>query len=95
MPVPELNHYVVRANVLEGSKRVDCDILGFEVMPMPGFRLPVSRVLAGGGRQGPGPHGPPRDCGLGSLRPRHDRQLGDGQHRQLDHIALLATHPSG
>ena len=40
MPVTELNHYLVRANDLERSKRFYCEVLGFEVMPRPDFPFP-------------------------------------------------------
>ena len=33
MPVTELQHYFVRANDLERSRRFYCDVLGFELMP--------------------------------------------------------------
>ncbi len=40
MPVTELNHYFVRANDLERTKDFYCEVLGFEVMPRPGFPFP-------------------------------------------------------
>ena len=40
MPLTELNHFFVRANDLERSRRFYCDALGFEVMPRPAFPFP-------------------------------------------------------
>ena len=40
MPLTELNHYFVRANDLEQTKKFYCDVLGFEVMPRPTFPFP-------------------------------------------------------
>ena len=40
MPLTELNHYFVRANDLERTKRFYCEVLGFEQMPRPDFAFP-------------------------------------------------------
>jgi catechol 2,3-dioxygenase-like lactoylglutathione lyase family enzyme len=40
MPLTQLNHYFVRANDLEQTKDFSCRVLGFEVMPRPGFPFP-------------------------------------------------------
>src|SRR5262245_25874797 len=40
MPLTELNHYFVRANDLEQTRRFYCEVLGFEVMPRPDFPFP-------------------------------------------------------
>ena len=40
MPLTELNHYFVRANDMERSKRFYCEVLGFETMPRPEFGFP-------------------------------------------------------
>jgi catechol 2,3-dioxygenase-like lactoylglutathione lyase family enzyme len=40
MPLTELNHYFIRANNLEETKKFYCDVLGFEVMPRPTFPFP-------------------------------------------------------
>src|SRR5439155_127854 len=40
MPLTELNHYFVRANDLEQTKKFYCDVLGFEVRARPTFPFP-------------------------------------------------------
>jgi catechol 2,3-dioxygenase-like lactoylglutathione lyase family enzyme len=60
MPVTELNHYFVRANNLERSKRFYIEVLGFEVMPRPDFPFPGYWLGVGGKVQvHMGPHGIP------------------------------------
>ena len=52
MPLTELDHYFVRANDLERTRRFYCDVLGFEVMPRPDFPFPGYWLgVAGKGRR--------------------------------------------
>src|SRR5205814_255977 len=58
MPLTELNHYFVRANDLEQTRRFYCDVLGFEEMPRPDFPFPGHWLGVGGKVQvHMGPHG--------------------------------------
>lgn len=58
MPLTDLNHYFVRANDLERSKRFYCEVLGFEVMPRPDFPFPGYWLGVNGKIQvHMGPHG--------------------------------------
>ena len=60
MPVTELNHYFVRANDLERSRRFYCEVLGFEEMPRPNFPFPGYWLGVNGKIQvHMGPHGIP------------------------------------
>jgi catechol 2,3-dioxygenase-like lactoylglutathione lyase family enzyme len=93
MPVTELNHYFVRANDLEKSKRFYCDVLGFEVMPRPDFPFPGYWLGVGGRIQvHMGPHGIANSelYYLGSTSASATSNAG-----VVDHIAFLATDPKG
>ena len=91
MPLTELNHYFVRANDLERSKRFYCDVLGFEVMPRPTFPFPGYWLGFGGKIQvHMGPHGIPNAelYYLGTSPKSATDNTGI-----VDHIAFLATDP--
>lgn len=91
MPVTELNHYFVRANDLERSKRFYCEVLGFEVMPRPDFPFPGYWLGTGGRIQvHMGPHGIP-----GAERYFVGTRPGAATDNSgvVDHIAFLATDP--
>ena len=91
MPVTELNHYFVRANDLERSKRFYCEVLGFEAMPRPDFPFPGYWLGVNGKIQvHMGPHGIPNSnlYYLGSSPASATDNAG-----VVDHIAFLATQP--
>lgn len=91
MPVTELNHYLVRANDLERSRRFYCDVLGFEVMPRPDFPFPGYWLGVGGKIQvHMGPHDIPNSdlYYLGTTAASATDNTGT-----IDHIAFLATEP--
>lgn len=91
MPITELNHYFVRANDLEETRRFYCDVLGFEVMdrpdlPFDGYWLGVN----GSVQIHMGPHGIPEaeSFYLGTPPGAATDEAG-----VIDHIAFLATGP--
>ena len=91
MPVTELNHYFVRANDLEQSRRFYCDVLGFEVMPRPDFPFPGYWLgVAGKIQVHMGQHGIPH-----SDRYYLGTRSGSATDNSgvVDHIAFLATQP--
>ena len=91
MPVTELNHYFVRANDLERSRRFYCDVLGFEVMPRPAFPFEGYWLGVGGRVQvHMGPHGIPNADRfyLGTTPASSTSNSG-----VVDHIAFSATEP--
>lgn len=91
MPVTELNHYFVRANDLERSRRFYCDVLGFEEMPRPDFPFPGHWLGVNGKIQVHlGKHGVPNSelYYLGSTA----RSATDNSGI-VDHIAFLAVEP--
>lgn len=91
MPVTELNHYFVRANDLERSRRFYCEVLGFEEMPRPNFPFPGYWLGVGGKIQvHMGPHGIPNSelYYLGTTPRSATDNTG-----VVDHIAFLATQP--
>jgi len=91
MPLTELNHYFVRANDLERSRRFYCDVLGFEVMPRPDFPFPGYWLGVNGRIQvHMGPHGIPNSelYYLGTTPRSATDNTG-----VVDHIAFLATDP--
>jgi len=91
MPLTELNHYFVRANDLEQSRRFYCDVLGFEVMPRPDFPFPGYWLgVAGKIQVHMGPHGIPNSelYYLGTSPRSATDNTG-----VVDHIAFLATDP--
>jgi catechol 2,3-dioxygenase-like lactoylglutathione lyase family enzyme len=91
MPVTNLDHYFVRANDLERSRRFYCDVLGFEPMPRPDFPFPGHWLGVNGRIQvHMGPHGIPNSelYFLGST----PRSATDNSG-VVDHIAFLAEDP--
>ena len=91
MPVTELNHYFVRANDLERSRRFYCEVLGFEEMPRPDFPFPGHWLGVNGKIQvHMAQHGVPNAelYFLGSAP--HSATDNSGV---VDHIAFLATEP--
>ena len=91
MPVTELNHYFVRANDLEKTKRFYIEVLGMEVMARPDLPFPGYWLGANGKVQvHMGPHGIPHAdlYYIGSPRDAATDQSG-----VVDHIAFLATEP--
>lgn len=91
MPVTELNHYFIRANDLERSRRFYCEVLGFEEMPRPSFPFPGHWLGVGGKIQvHMGAHGIPNSelYYLGTTP--HSATDNTGV---VDHIAFLATEP--
>ena len=58
MPISDLNHYFVRANDLEQTKKFYVEVLGFEVMHRPNFPFPGYWLGVNGKIQiHMGPHG--------------------------------------
>jgi catechol 2,3-dioxygenase-like lactoylglutathione lyase family enzyme len=91
MPLTELNHYFVRANDLERSKRFYCEVLGFEEMPRPNFPFPGYWLGVNGRIQvHMGPHGIQNSelYYLGTTPQSATDNTGI-----VDHIAFLATEP--
>jgi catechol 2,3-dioxygenase-like lactoylglutathione lyase family enzyme len=91
MPLTELNHYFVRANDLEQSRRFYCDVLGFEMMPRPDFPFPGYWLgVAGKVQVHMGPHGIANSelYYLGTSARSATDNTG-----VVDHIAFLATQP--
>jgi catechol 2,3-dioxygenase-like lactoylglutathione lyase family enzyme len=91
MPLTELNHYFVRANDLERSKRFYCEVLGFEAMPRPNFAFPGYWLGVGGKVQiHMGPHGIP-DAGVHYMGTTAGSATDNAG--VIDHIAFSATEP--
>ncbi len=91
MPLTDINHYLVRANDLERSKRFYCDVLGFDVMPRPDFPFPGYWLGVNGKIQvHMAQHGVPNAelYYLGSS----ERSATDNSGI-VDHVAFLATDP--
>ncbi len=91
MPVTELIHYFVRAKDLERSRRFYCDLLGFEVMPRPGFPFSGYWLGVDGKIQvHMGLDGIPDEsaCYFGTTASSSRDNTG-----VIDHIAFLATEP--
>ena len=91
MPLTELNHFFVRTNDLERSRRFYCDVLGFEVMPRPTFPFPGYWLGTAGKVQiHMGPHGIPNSdlYYLGTTPASATDNTGI-----VDHIAFTATEP--
>ena len=91
MPVTELNHYFVRANDLEKSRRFYCEVLGFEEMQRPNFPFAGHWLGVGGKIQvHMGQHGIPNSelYYLGTTPGSAVDNSG-----VVDHIAFLATEP--
>jgi len=91
MPLTELNHYFVRANDLEQSRRFYRGVLGFEMMPRPDFPFPGYWLgVAGKVQVHMGPHGIANSelYYLGTSARSATDNTG-----VVDHIAFLATQP--
>jgi catechol 2,3-dioxygenase-like lactoylglutathione lyase family enzyme len=91
MPLTDLNHFFVRANDLERSRRFYCDVLGFDVMPRPTFPFPGYWLgVAGKVQVHMGPHGIPNSdlYYLGTTAESATQNTGI-----VDHIAFTATEP--
>ena len=91
MPLTELNHYFVRANNLEETKKFYCDVLGFEVMPRPTFPFPGYWLGVNGKIQvhmGPDGIDNADMYYLGTPKNAVTDHAG-----VVDHIAFLATKP--
>jgi len=91
MPLTDLDHYFVRANDLERSRRFYCEVLGFEVMPRPdlpfaGYWLGVDGKI----QVHMGQHGIPNSelyyLGTNPSSARDNSGV-------VDHIAFLASGP--
>jgi len=91
MPLSELNHYFVRANDLEATRRFYVDVLGFEEMPRPDFPFPGHWLGVGGRIQ--------VHMGPNSIPDRETYYLGTPKNAAtdqtgvVDHIAFLASEP--
>jgi catechol 2,3-dioxygenase-like lactoylglutathione lyase family enzyme len=92
MPLTELNHYFVRANNLELSRRFYCEVLGFEQMPRPDFPFPGYWLGVGGKVQvHMGAHGIPNpELYYHGTTP----QSATDNAGVVDHIAFSATDPA-
>jgi catechol 2,3-dioxygenase-like lactoylglutathione lyase family enzyme len=91
MPLTELNHFFVRANDMERSRRFYCEVLGFEQMPRPNFAFPGYWLGVGGKVQvHMGPHGL-ADADLHYMGTTA-RSATDNAG-VVDHIAFSATEP--
>ena len=93
MPITELNHYFVRANDLENTKKFYVEVLGFEVMERPNFPFPGYWLGTNGKIQvHMGPHGIDNSelYYIGTPPNAARDQAGI-----IDHIAFLATDPEG
>ena len=89
--ITELNHYFVRANDLEQTKRFYCEMLGFVVMPRPDFPFPGYWLGTNGTVQiHMGEHGveEAQQFYLGTSPASATDNAG-----VVDHIAFLATEP--
>ena len=93
MPLTELNHYFIRANDLEETRRFYCDVLGFEVMPRPNFPFPGYWLGVNGKIQvhmGPDGIDNAEMFYLGTPKGAVKDHAG-----VVDHIAFLASDPGG
>jgi catechol 2,3-dioxygenase-like lactoylglutathione lyase family enzyme len=91
MPLTELNHYFVRANDLESSRKFYCEVLGMQVMPRPDFPFKGYWLGVDGKIQvHMGPHGIPNADRfyLGTTPESATNNTG-----VVDHIAFSATEP--
>jgi catechol 2,3-dioxygenase-like lactoylglutathione lyase family enzyme len=91
MPIIDLDHYFVRANDLEATKRFYCEALGFEVMPRPDFPFPGYWLGTNGRIQiHMGPHGIANAelCYVGTTPRSSTADAG-----VVDHVAFLAADP--
>lgn len=91
MPITELNHFLVRANDLETSRRFYCEVLGFEVMDRPNFPFPGYWLGVGGKTQvHMGPHGIAHSE---LYYPGTTARSATDNSGTIDHIAFLASDP--
>ncbi len=91
MAITELNHYFVRANDLETTKRFYCEILGLEVMARPAFPFAGYWLGTNGSVQiHMGEHGieAAEQFYLGTSPASATDNAG-----VIDHIAFIATEP--
>jgi catechol 2,3-dioxygenase-like lactoylglutathione lyase family enzyme len=91
MPLTELNHYFIRANDLEATRRFYVDMLGFEEMPRPDFPFPGYWLGVNGKIQvhmGPDGIANSELYYLGTPKGAVKDHAG-----VVDHIAFLATDP--
>ena len=91
MPITDLNHYFVRANDLEATKRFYCEALTLKEMPRPDFPFPGYWL----GRDDKiwvhmGPHGIPNQALYYAGSPPN---AAVDQAGVVDHIAFAATDP--
>lgn len=91
MPLTELNHFLVRANDLETSRRFYCEVLGFGVMDRPNFPFPGYWLGVGGKIQlHMAPHGIAHSeryyPGTTALSATDNSGI-------IDHVAFLASDP--
>jgi catechol 2,3-dioxygenase-like lactoylglutathione lyase family enzyme len=93
MPLTELNHFFVRASDLEETRRFYVEALGFEVLPRPplpffGYWLGVNGT-------------PQIHMGPAQVENQELFYVGtppdavSGQSGVIDHVAFLATDPTG
>jgi catechol 2,3-dioxygenase-like lactoylglutathione lyase family enzyme len=91
MPLTELNHYFVRCNDLERSRKWYCEVLGFEIMPRPPFPFPGYWLGVNGKIQvHMGQHGIPNAELYYRGTPPDAAATNAGV---VDHIAFLAEKP--
>ena len=91
MSIVELNHYFVRANDLEATRRFYMEVLGLEQMPRPDFPFPGYWLGTGGRIQvHMGPHNIPHRESYYPGTPAH---AATDQSGVVDHIAFLADDP--
>ena len=91
MSIVELNHYFVRANDLEATRRFYMEVLGLEQMPRPDFPFPGYWLGTGGRIQvHMGPHNIPHRESYYPGTPAH---AATDQSGVVDHIAFIAVDP--
>ncbi|MET0661409.1 MAG: VOC family protein [Steroidobacteraceae bacterium] len=89
MSIVELNHFFVRANDLEQSRRFYCEGLGLEQLPRPNFAFPGYWLgVAGKAIVHMGPAGDP------SAQQYYAQTDPRAQHASaVDHVAFSANNP--
>lgn len=91
MPLTELNHFFVRAQDLERSRRFYCEALGLEVVPRPPIPFPGYWLgLNGVAHIHMGPASVPQQE---IFYAADGARAVDGQTGVIDHVAFLATDP--
>jgi catechol 2,3-dioxygenase-like lactoylglutathione lyase family enzyme len=91
MPITDLNHYFIRANNLEATKRFYCEALSLEEMPRP--QVPFPGYWLGRGDKvwvHMGPHGIPNHE---LYYPGSPPGVATDQAGVVDHIAFGAADP--